>query len=244
MFKFENIKCLFFDLDNTLVRCSPLVSAYFIWRLCESYKKSCSPREIIKGLYNAKKNMRFKSSATCDNYQRLIQNFADGSGLKYSRCLEIYERSMPDILHSLKPFFKPIAAAKNLIEQLESRFILVLATNALWPEYFAILRLRWALIDSTRFLFMSHAKNMKHCKPHVEYYKEIINSCNNKISPETCLYIGDNYTKDAPATKAGLTTIILSSRAGLRNIRPASLEHAALYEADYKSIAEIFGINL
>jgi FMN phosphatase YigB (HAD superfamily) len=242
MFKFENIKYIFFDLDNTLVRCSPFISPFFVWRLAQIYQESCSFLKVIQGLVSVKKNMRELSPNTCTNYQRFVQSFAHGSGLPINTCLEIDQRSMPHVLCSLKPFFRPIPAAQSLVAQLESSLTLMLATNALWPEYFAWLRLKWALIDPRRFLLTSHAHNMKNCKPHQAYYKELISHA--QILPELCLYIGDSYTKDSPAIQVGITTIILSDKTGLRNIKPANLQSAALYEADYASIGKLFGICL
>ena len=241
MFKLGDIKYIIWDLDNTLVKCSPLVSPYFIWLMCETFKKYGSPIKVIQGLHRAKKIM-YSAHESGDNYYKIINNFALGSGLDFSQCLEQFEYSMPRILGSLKPFFKPIGAAKSLVEKLESQIIFILATNSLWPEYFAKLRLQWALLDPRRFAFITHAHNMKYCKPQVEYYQEIINK--QEIIRDTCLYIGDNYIKDAPATKAGLTTVILSKREGLRLIKPAGLSCAALYEGNYKSIGGLFGIEI
>jgi FMN phosphatase YigB (HAD superfamily) len=241
MFKFENTKCLLLDLDNTLVRISPLISPYFIWRLSKIYKNYCSTFKILRGLYLAKKN----NNNNFNNYKKLISSFAQGSGLKFDQCLDIYERSLPIILSSLRPFFKPIKAARSFVSQLESNITLVLATNSLWPEYFAHMRLEWALLDFQSFSFITHAHNMKSCKPHINYYQEIIKFLvKQKISRDSCLYIGDNYIKDSPATKAGITTIILSKNRGLKLIKPASISCAALYEADYKTIGILFGISI
>ena len=109
----------------------------------------------------------------------------------------------------------------------------VLATNPVLPERFARERLRWANIDDQQFEFVTHAQNMRSCKPHKAYF--------DAIKRDGCILIGDDPEKDGPAIFAGITTILIQPTWQI--LKPKSENNALLLGASWPFVCDLFGVK-
>ena len=76
----------------------------------------------------------------------------------------------------------------------EKRYKVVLATNPLFPMVANHHRIRWAGFEPSEFEYISSFESNYSCKPHLEYYNEVLENINKEA--ENC-YICLLYTSDA-----------------------------------------------
>jgi FMN phosphatase YigB (HAD superfamily) len=65
-------------------------------------------------------------------------------------------------------------------------------------------RLRWAKVDDLPRLFVTSLENMTACKPHTQYYREILDWTGK--SAGECLMVGNNGIEDIVASSLGIMT--------------------------------------
>ena len=110
--------------------------------------------------------------------------------------LQCYTRAEPLIKRILE------VAAKQKRE-------LVIATNPVFPEIAIRQRLQWAGIGHLPFRLITTYENMHFCKPHLEYYSEILKKLNRL--PGDCLMIGNDAREDLAANGVGISTFLLKN---------------------------------
>ena len=87
-------------------------------------------------------------------------------------------------------------------------------------------RIRWAGLEDVPFRFVSAAENMHACKPHPEYFLEVLERIGRKSAE--CVMVGDDPVKDMPAARVGITTFFVPLPGERR--RPAAVARAGTLE--------------
>ncbi len=84
---------------------------------------------------------------------------------------------------------------------------IVLATNPVFPEVAIRERMRWCGIVDFEWLFVTTLEDMHFCKPHIQYYQEIVDYLG--LDPERCVMIGNDVQEDMVAGKLGMKTVLV-----------------------------------
>ena len=99
--------------------------------------------------------------------------------------------------------------ANQTIQTLKEKgFVLVLATNPVFPMTAQKKRLSWAGINPDDFTWITSYENSHSCKPNPLYYKEIAEKIG--IKPGDCLMVGNDTTEDAAAMLTGADFFLLT----------------------------------
>ncbi|MBO5212270.1 MAG: HAD hydrolase-like protein [Clostridia bacterium] len=99
--------------------------------------------------------------------------------------------------------------AKNIIEMLKEKGVgAVLATNPVFPKIATYARASWAGLDTDDFMYITTYENSRHCKPNIEYYKDILNELS--LNPEECLMVGNDVRDDMIAERLGMKVFLLT----------------------------------
>ena len=97
----------------------------------------------------------------------------------------------------------------ELIKLLKSKgFILVLATNPVFPMTAQKKRMLWAGINPDDFTWITSYENSHYCKPNPQYYKEIAEKIG--VKPGDCLMVGNDTIEDAAAMLTGADFFLLT----------------------------------
>lgn len=236
------IKCLLFDLDDTLLENSWRVFPAFLVSTFRALRAECGSYGVIRGL-RALDGARANTGDATINHERFMQAFASSASLSAERCHALFDQLLPEILHSCSHHFKPIQAARDFLKLMQGEIPIVLATNPVFTEACTKLRIEWAGLDISDFKFVTHSENMYHCKPSVSYYNDILQRLKaDGISREECLFIGNDAKNDGAAVLAGITTIIIAknSASNLTLLRSQASSQASLYQGSWGAIAKHF----
>ncbi|MBO5983324.1 MAG: HAD family hydrolase, partial [Clostridia bacterium] len=84
----------------------------------------------------------------------------------------------------------------------------VLATNPLFPKVATESRIRWAGLDKNDFDEITTFEDYTHCKPNLDYYRDIIAKFN--LDPEECLMVGNDVDEDMITTRLGMRVFLLT----------------------------------
>jgi FMN phosphatase YigB (HAD superfamily) len=85
---------------------------------------------------------------------------------------------------------------------------IALATNPIFPEIATRQRIAWAGLDTSDFELYTTYENSRHCKPNLEYYKDITNSLG--VEPCECLMVGNDVDEDMIAEKLGMKVFLVT----------------------------------
>lgn len=116
------------------------------------------------------------------------------------------------IFPTLERHFFPIEGARDFLDWAKDRYSLTLATNPVWPQEIIELRVRWAGIDPALFQTITHARDMRACKPSLEYYEQVLS--HKGFDAADCLLVGNDRKMDLPAVRAGIRVFIVGDAKG------------------------------
>jgi len=103
--------------------------------------------------------------------------------------------------------FAPIAAEViTFLKRAGCR--VALATNPLFPRIATYSRVRWAGLDPEDFVLITTYENSRHCKPNLEYYRDILAKLGE--TPENCIMVGNDVGEDMIAAALGMQVFLLT----------------------------------
>jgi FMN phosphatase YigB (HAD superfamily) len=204
------VKTLLVDLDGTLLGAyNPLVRAEFmirgLWRLRRHGGLKSAARSL-RAVTEALERPMAEEQVYL-NAERGARAFARTSGLPLEEAGRVLQDEVSAIFPELKRYFYPVKGAREFIEWARTRYRLILATNPVWPIEQVKLRLDWAGIDPEVFSSITHSGRMHACKPLESYYREVLEQ--EGLDASECALVGDDITKDLPATRVGISVFIL-----------------------------------
>lgn len=91
----------------------------------------------------------------------------------------------------------------------EKGYRMVVATNPIFPYEAVKQRIEWAGLRESDFIFVSSFENMHFCKPHVQYYQEILDKIDGKGT--ATLMVGNDRQEDMVAKALGCTTFFIDT---------------------------------
>jgi FMN phosphatase YigB (HAD superfamily) len=204
----HTIKYLLLDLDGTLIKfdLNTFIQSYL--RLIQNnfahlMYASSVPEWILAGT-----GIMLSSVKTITNKDKFLRHFQEKSGLTESEIWEIFIHFYDTDYNKLKEITQPVEGAKSFLESaVANNFILVLATQPLFPEIAIRKRLKWAGLEHIPFQLITHIENMYASKPHKEYYNQILKILDTK--GDRCLMIGNDAEMDMAAKYCGINTFFL-----------------------------------
>jgi len=207
------IDTILFDLDGTLVRFTQkaFIDAYF-GELAKVFGKMGMDINLsIKAVWAGTKSM-FINDGTKLNSERFWHTFAkvmelDGERLKTveAACDSFYTNEF----NTVKSIIDYSDIPKRLVRGLAQKgYKIALATNPLFPKCAVESRLGWIGLAASDFIHITHYSNSKFCKPHLGYYKEILQEIGK--TPEQCIMVGNNPSEDMIPREIGMETYLVT----------------------------------
>jgi FMN phosphatase YigB (HAD superfamily) len=211
MFTETKIKYLLLDLDGTLVEFDIDVFIREYLRLIQNqfsnytFAKSV-PKWIMTGT-----DIMLNNLETITNKEKFLGYFSRKTGLSEDEIWEIFLHFYQNDYEQIKTISAPVLGAKQFLEQaVAKKYILILATQPVFPEIAIKKRLAWAGVDHLPFRLITHIENMYASKPHLQYFEQIL-SILGAMSSE-CLMIGNDREMDLASEKAGIPAYYLTQQ--------------------------------
>ncbi len=199
-----------FDLDGTLL---PMPSQELF---VDTYFKALAKKLAAQGIQTgelmsavgAATEAVIRNDGSMTNEQRFWNQFCSLLG-------EAATELEPVFLHFYHNEFAEVRAttschphARECIKQLKKKgYLVVLATNPLFPRIATITRMQWAGLDPEDFALITTYENSSYCKPNLNYYKEILGKI--KKQPQECIMIGNDVKEDMCSAELGMHTFLL-----------------------------------
>jgi FMN phosphatase YigB (HAD superfamily) len=202
----DQINCLLFDLDGTLL---PMDMDVFV----EAYVRSLMPwaaafmpvESFPRYLWAAHGAMIGSSDPDLPNHEVFWLHFCRYAS--HPRQVlepvfeEFYRLEFPALISSTQPS----PAAREVVSLALGRGKrVVLATNPIFPDIAVRERMRWADIHDLPWLHVTTYENSRFCKPNPAYYQDLLAGLG--LSPGECLMIGNDVQEDLVASELGIAT--------------------------------------
>jgi len=231
-----------FDLDGTLLPMDfhKFMELYF-HNLGVHFYGEIEPKLLAKYIMDST-NVMVQNNNGESNEDKFMNHFAtlvEGDISEYRKQFDIfYDTLFENVKLSTYQSTEMIESIKLLKEK---GYRVVIATNPLFPMKANLHRIRWAGIDKDDFEYISSFELNKYCKPHLEYYNEVLESINKK--PEECFMIGNDVSDDLPAGKLGLETYLITDcMVNLKQL-PIDANHKGTYIDFYEFVKQLNTLN-
>jgi FMN phosphatase YigB (HAD superfamily) len=222
------LKGLLFDLDGTLldVRMSLFLESYFPLLAGRFGVGEDLPR-FREALIGSVRMMMDNRDGNRILSRVFLESFSPKVGMSEERVTRIFRGFHREGIDSLRPLTRAVRQARPLLDRaLELGYDIALATNPVFFREAIDARLRWAGLKGVPFPFVSSAENMHFCKPHPEYFNEVLDGIGRE--PAECMMIGDDPHMDMSAGEVGLATWFVPSAE--RSVPPAHADYAGSLE--------------
>ena len=207
-------KAILFDLDGTLldINMDFFLKKYFqkMITMADDYGYR-NANKLVEHIFTSTGVMISNRNPGTSNKEVFMSDFIN----KLDYHLEDIERFFNQFytvgFPQLKYYCRPFPGIPEMMNRIINQGIkVIIATNAVFPKIAIEQRLEWAGLGNFDYELITSYENMHFCKPHIEYYKEIIDFI--KIDPEECLMVGNDTGEDLPAGEIGIKTFLVEDR--------------------------------
>ena len=206
----KKITTVLFDLDGTLLPMDQdtFIKAYLggLVKVAAGYgyDPSLLAKSIMMGTYAMVKNDGSKSNE--DAFWQYMQSvFGDKIMGDYHIFDDYYRTDFQKVADACGNTPK----ANEIVKQVKGKGLrVILATNPLFPRIATESRVRWAGLDKDDFDEITTFEDYTHCKPNIDYYKDILAKFN--LDPEECLMVGNDVDEDMITTGLGMRVFLLT----------------------------------
>jgi FMN phosphatase YigB (HAD superfamily) len=207
----QRLRAVLFDLDDTLLYddMEHTFLPHYFAALTDYMRPLCAPEELMKALYaGTQAAIASQDPAGPTNEDTYAAVFATRLDRPWDEIrgylMGFYETRYP----ALRAHTRSHPDARRAIETcLDSKYTVVIATNAIFPATAIQQRLSWAKIADLPYTLVTTYENMHTAKPSPAYYREIAGRID--VAPEQCLMVGNDVMRDIiPAQRTGMRTFL------------------------------------
>ncbi len=203
------ITTILFDLDGTLlpIDTEEFTEKYFM-EISIKLKDYLTSEEVVKNIWDSTKYMISNIDPDKTNEEAFFEDFYERINHKAEIINPIfndfYEKDFNNI-RGISTKSKYMVDAVALLKQ--KGYDLVVATNPLFPERAILHRIEWAGLNKDDFIFISSLEKMHYCKPHLEFYEEVLDIIQR--CPQHCMMVGNDIEEDMIAKNLGMKTYLI-----------------------------------
>lgn len=231
-----------FDLDGTLLPMDfDKFMALYFGNLGQYFKDKLDPRLLAKYIMASTEEM-VKANNNDTNETVFMNHFEtliDGDIEEYKQMfLDFYNSEFENVKAST---YESIEMRKSIDLLKEKGYEVAIATNPLFPLIANYHRLRWAGFKPEEFLHITSFENNSYCKPHLEYYKEVLSEI--KRNPQECYMVGNDIYDDLSVGKLGVETYLITDCLLNKHNQENTADHTGTYKDFYQFVVELPSIK-
>ncbi len=181
---------------------------HYMDALAKSFMDVMTRKEFDKALLGATYETIDNLDPNTGNLDAFAAAFARRTGLEWDRIWPTIQRYYAEEYPKLKRHIPATSALPIVQRCTEDGWDVVLATQPLFPEVAVRERMKWCGVDSIPWRLVTTLDNMHFCKPHAEYYREILDMTG--LDPSRCVMIGNDMQEDMVAKRLGMKTFLVT----------------------------------
>lgn len=185
-----------FDLDGTLLSMDldEFINHYFGLVITCFKDSKFDENKIMKSLLAGTKAMQ-KNDGTRRNEEVFWDVFQKESGIEKQEIEADFEAFYQNDFQKIEKTVKQNQAMIKAVDILKEKgYRMVCATNPLFPSIASASRLKWSGVDTSAFDFVTTYEDFSHCKPNIEYFKEVLDKYD--IDQDRCIMVGNDSLED------------------------------------------------
>lgn len=202
-------RVLLFDLDGTLLPMDTdkFIEAYF-YKIAESLAEHINPKLLTESIWKGTQAMLTNLDESLTNEQVFTKVFLEEIKLKKEDIWPLFDQFYQETFPVLEPLTKANQIVRDLIEEAKKQgYMIVIATNPVFPKLAIEHRLKWAGLGDQAFELVTVYEESPYTKPHKQYYEWICNTIG--VSPGQCMMIGNDMQEDMVAAELGMKTFLV-----------------------------------
>ncbi len=204
-------KAVFFDLDGTLLPMDmdEFFADYF--RSISKYIGDFIEPEVVEELITASVlEIAADLTPNVSNIDKFVKVFKRKDERVTDGLLEKIDEYYLYKFDELCNIVRHTPLLKEIVDVIRSKgYRMVLATYPCFPRIATYKRIKWAGFDPGDFEYISSFENSCYCKPHREYYQEILEKTG--LTAEECYMVGNNVDEDIVAKEYGFDVFFLNN---------------------------------
>ena len=205
-----SIKMVLFDLDGTLLPMDQdkFMKAYFGGLAKRLAPLGYDPDRLVKGIFAGTAAM-VKNDGKKTNENVFWEAFSavckEDARADEPYFYQFYVEEFDKVKDSCG--YEPKAAvAVRAIKDMGFR--VALATNPLFPSIATEKRISWCGLSHDEFELFTAYENSSHCKPNLDYYREVIEKLG--VKAEECLMVGNDVQEDMITEQLGMKVFLIT----------------------------------
>lgn len=201
-------KALLLDLDGTLINLDlERFLKQYAKLLADSFAPEVPPERFGPAFMEGVMAMLEGSSPDRVNGQRFYDRFCERVGVDQAWAQEQADRFYQEAYPALRAMVQPIPAAPRLVDQARKQgWMVVVATQPLFPLTAIVQRMRWGGLDPDAFDYITHMDAFHACKPNPVFFQELCQVIG--VPPTRCVMVGNDVHDDMPAASLGIATFL------------------------------------
>lgn len=224
------MRAILFDLDGTLLPMDLKKFEQLYFHSLSNYFKDLVDKDhLIKSVWMSTNKMLTDESNSINRqvFEKEFTNHVSDLDLYMDRFEKYYETDFNIVKASTS--MEPLV--RDIIDILKDKgYIIVLATNPLFPLKAVEERIKWAGLKKSDFHYISHFENSIACKPRSFYYENILNELS--LTSSDCIMIGNDVSDDMKAKDVGLKTFLLTPHILNESVADPNWD----YQGDYNDL--------
>ena len=227
------LNTVIFDLDGTLLPMDMelFLNKYFT-ELSIKFKDYFNPKELTEHIWASTGYMIKNKDPMKTNENAFFEDFFK----RVSHTPEVINPLFEDFYINDFRRIASVARQEGLMQKAvkilrEKGYRLVVATNPIFPELAINQRVEWAGFSIDDFDFITSFEKMHFCKPHLEFYQEVLDRINK--SPQECIMVGNDVEEDMVAKKLGLKTYLIENCLISREDNRENVDYFGSYQEFY-----------
>ena len=205
------ITTVLFDLDGTLLPMDPnvFIKAYFGGLARRLAPHGYEPQKLIDSIWSGTAAM-IKNNGDATNEELFWQGFEAAYGKPARQDEELFAAFYREDFDKVQSSCGYTPAAREIVDTVKACGLrTALATNPIFPAMATERRIAWAGLSPTDFELVTTYENSRHCKPNLEYYRDIMQALG--VCPEECWMVGNDVGEDMIAQTLGCRVFLLTN---------------------------------
>lgn len=203
-------RALLFDLDGTLL---PVDTHAFVEEtvkiMAGQLADVIQPERFVAAVWKAVEAVVANQDENLTNEQVFYHTFFSHTDLDREEIIPKVERFYHEVFPTLGHLCQPTPLAKEIMEEAKRQgYVLVVATNPLYPRQAIWTRMQWAGVDHIPFALVTTYENCSFAKPNLAYYEAICQRIG--MEPKQCIMVGNDMQEDMCAIQLGMKTFLVT----------------------------------
>jgi FMN phosphatase YigB (HAD superfamily) len=233
-----------FDLDGTLlpVDMEVFLKAYFK-ELSKKFFEVMHPEKLTETVLTSTEYMINNLEEEKTNMDAFFEDFQKRINVDIRELMPKFNEFYKFDFRKLKNVVNPNPLVKDIIKELKAKgYKLVVATNPVFPKDAILHRIEWAGLNKNDFIYITSYESMHFCKPHLNYYKEILNVINR--TPDEVMMVGNDVQEDMVASELGIYTYLIEDYMIDKGYPKYTYTHKGTLNDFYNFVKQLPKINI